>query len=523
MTLLGDGDDGEIVGEREHETAFRSGRRARSSTPSPMHRQVRYRFAYRSYRFEVSKRGALHRPPSHPQHGVGGSMPLSRLSPLAVALALSTLPAAAQEAGSRDARGRLDFEGRFLVSVQDADMLASAYVDGALGPREGRDTLAVIALDGDPRDWRAVEVFASNSVAGPPAAVDVSADGRFAYVVETFTPRPDDDEPHAFGDLSIGSTLTVVSLEDAAAPEVLQTLQVGRRPLAVDVHPSGRLIAVSYSIEGGSGGETPLQLFRVGEDGTLSDPVSPTIAGYALGEDNIMDMDWHPDGEVMVWVNQFSNTMQFARVAAELTVEPFGNTVDIERAPYRVLFTPDGRHAVANALYWGPDIAGAWIEAPRGQVLTVRMNAEQRADGSVRHAFVDRVMTGVSPEGLAVSPDGRWVATTNLERSYLPYDDARMTWFSSITLATLDQETGDLAVVGAFAYDGILPEAAQFDNSGEYLAVANYDHFDDRRAGSSIDFWRIQSDPLDPGNTQLIKTEHSVPVARGAHSMAIVR
>ncbi|MBO6756406.1 MAG: beta-propeller fold lactonase family protein [Roseibium sp.] len=444
------------------------------------------------------------------------------LTTLAVSTAL-VVPAFAQEAGSRDARGQLDFEGRYIVSVQDADMVSSAYVNGMLGPREGSDTLAVIPLVGDPRDWQAAEVFASNSVAGPPAAVEITPDGRFAFVVETFTPRPDNDEEHGFGDKSIGSTLTVVSLADPANPEVLQTLTVGDRPIAVSANATGNILAVSYSIEGGSGGETPMQLFRIGEDGSLSDPVSPAIEGYALGEDNIMDMDWHPDQSVIVWINQFDNTMQFARVGEDLSVAPFGNTVDIDRAPYRVLFTPDGNHAVTNALYWGPDIAGFWIEAPRGQVLTVRMNAEVGDDGTVRHALIDRVMTGVSPEGLAVSPDGRWVVTTNLERSYLPYDDPRITWYSSVTLAALDQETGDLTEIGTFTYDGVLPEAAVFDNSGKYLAVANFDHFDDRREGSSIDFWRIQTDPLDAGNTQLIKTEHSVPVARGAHSMAIAR
>ncbi len=433
------------------------------------------------------------------------------------------VPALAQQAGTRDAHGRLNFEGRYIVSVQDADMLSSAYVNGQLGPREGSDTLAVVPLDGDPRDWAASEVFASNSVAGPPAAVEITPDGRFAFVVETFTPRPDDDEPHSFGDKSIGTALTVISLASPTEPEVLQTLDIGNRPIAVSVNATGDILAVSYSIEGGSGGETPMQLFRIAEDGTLSDPVSPNIEGYALGEDNIMDMDWHPDESVMVWINQFDNTMQFARVGDDLTVEPFGNTVDIDRAPYRVLFTPDGSHVVTNALYWGPDIAGIWIEAPRGQLVTVRMNAEIGADGTVRHALVDRVMTGVSPEGLAVSPDGRWVATTNLERSYLPYDDPRITWYSSVTLAALDQETGDLTEIGTFTYDGILPEAAVFDNSGNYLAVANFDHFDDRREGSSIDFWRIQTDPLDPGNTQLVKTGHSVPVARGAHSMVIAR
>ena len=77
--------------------------------------------------------------------------------------------------------------------------------------------------------------------------------------------------------------------------------------------------------------------------------------------------------------------------------------------------------------------------------------------------------------------------------------------------------------VGDFNYDGILPEAAVFDNSGNYLTAANFGHFDDRRPGSSVDFWRIQADPLDPGNVQLVKTEHSVGVPRGAHSAVIAR
>ncbi len=48
--------------------------------------------------------------------------------------------------------------------------------------------------------------------------------------------------------------------------------------------------------------------------------------------------------------------------------------------------------------------------------------------GEVRHAMVSTIKTGVSPEGLAVSPGGKWVVATNLERSYLPYNAPRITW-----------------------------------------------------------------------------------------------
>lgn len=439
----------------------------------------------------------------------------------AVFAVLIPLQANAQDTAGRDAHASFDFQGRYIVSVQDADMVASAYVNGQLGPQEGRDTLAVISLEGDPRDWSASEVAVSNSVAGPPAAVDLSPDGRYAIVIETWTPRPDDDRPHRFSDLNFGTKVSVVDLIDPKNPTVVQEVNGPKRPDSVRFNATGDIVAISYH-PAGAGTDTPLILHRF-EDGRLGKGNAVKIPNWPVGS-RLIDMAWHPDENTMALLDGSGGAqMIFARVAEDLSLQRFGNSVDLERAPYRVFFTPDGRHVLVNGLYWGPDIAGFWVEGPVGSVSTIRMNAEVRADGSVRHAFVDRITTGVSPEGLAVSPDGRWVATTNLERSYLPYDDERITWWSSISLARLDPASGQLALVGTYNYDGILPEAAVFDNSSRYLAVANYDHFDDRIPGSTIDFWRIQADPLNRENVQLIKTTYSVAVARGAHSMVIAR
>jgi hypothetical protein len=72
-------------------------------------------------------------------------------------------------------------------------------------------------------------------------------------------------------------------------------------------------------------------------------------------------------------------------------------------------------------------------------------------------------------------------------------------------------------------YDGILPEAAAFDVSSSALAVVTYDHFDEAKKGGSVDFWRLTGDPLDPNSVTLVKTNYSVPVIRGAHSMVLVK
>ena len=92
-----------------------------------------------------------------------------------------------------------------------------------------------------------------------------------------------------------------------------------------------------------------------------------------------------------------------------------------------------------------------------------------------------------------------------------------------MTLIRFDPRSGLLERVGIYAFDGILPESVAFDNSSRFLAVATFDHFDEKRTGGSIDFWRITGDSFDPKRTELVKTSYSVPVTRGVHSMVIVQ
>jgi hypothetical protein len=422
-----------------------------------------------------------------------------------------------------DRAAPLDFQGRYLVSISDADMLASAYVNGRLGPREGSDTLSVIPLSGHARDFQAYEVDASNSVAGPPVAVAVSPDGRYAFVVETFTPRPDDgnDQAHTFADLRQGDRLQVFDLSDPTRPTLTQSMAVAERPDSVSISPDGSLIAVTFN-PAGAGNETPLAIIPF-QNGQLGDPLYTPVPGWELGE-RLIHAEWHPTQNILALVNETAAEVSFVQVIDStdfISLQAWGNTVQIAKAPYMARFTPDGRYVIVNNLYWGSDVEGTWNEAPRGSVVSIRLEAGIQHDGSPRHALVSQAETGVSPEGLAISPNGLYVVTTNLERSYLPYDDDRITWFSSLSLITLDPQTGQLNHVADYPYDGILPEAAAFDASSQYLAVVNYDHFDDRIQGGSIDFWRIASDPLNP-QLRLVQTRYSVPVTRGAHSLVLV-
>lgn len=127
------------------------------------------------------------------------------------------------------------------------------------------------------------------------------------------------------------------------------------------------------------------------------------------------------------------------------------------------------------------------------------------------------------PEGLAISPDGHWAVTANLERSTPALDSPSQGFFSSLSLLRVDAETGHLATVGTYASDGILPEGLVFDGSSRFVAATTFDRYDGRSPGGSVDFWRISGDHADPGRVEFVKTSRSVPVTRGAHTIAIVR
>lgn len=412
------------------------------------------------------------------------------------------------------------FEGQYLISVSDADMVASAYVDGQLGPKEGSDQLSIIDVSLKPREYRAVEVEASNSVAGPPAALSVDAAGRYAYVIETFTPRPTDHKPHAFSDLKPGQLLTVYDLSDKQKPQKLAPQLIGSRPESVDVSPDGRWLLVSYYPDQDSA-DKPLALYRV-DEGLIQEQYFPDLPQWNP-KHRLISASWSPDGKHVALVNTSQAEVSFfvfdPHAAA---LKPWGNAVSVGKAPFIGRFSQDGQHFLVNNLFWGPDVEGTWNEAPNGTIANIKLNANGDLS-QPRHALSSQVMTGPSPEGFTLSPDGEYVVALNMERSWLRYDDPRQSWFSSISLIKRDAMSGAMSVIHTLPYDGILPESAVFDNSGEYVAVTTFDHYAPDIPGGSIDFFRLVSDPLNKDRKMIMKTQTSVPVARGPHTLHLIR
>ena len=406
-----------------------------------------------------------------------------------------------------------DFKGRFIVAVSDADMVASAYLDGHLGPTEGQDALSVIQLNKPVGLLKAVTIGASNSVTVPPSSVAVSPDGRYAVVIETRGTRPAGKSDPLFSDLPPGKSISVIELADADHPKPIGRIDGPGRPLSVQFTRDGSFVAITYRPQDAN--RSPLAVYRF-DQGKLVDLSLPDVPGYSAG-DVFNGLAFHPSQDELVVLNATQSTLSFFKFKAQgntFRLTPWGNAVRVDPEPFKAQFTPNGRFVVVNAMYPG---------SVRGSVTAVGLNVDTAADGSPRHQLVSRALAGVLPEGLTMSPDGKWIVTTNLEQSTQPFANAKQGFYASLTLLRLDPESGFLERIGDYAFDGILPESAVFDNSSRYLAVATFDHYDGRKPGGSIDFWRLTGDYFDPKRIELVKTGYSVPVTRGVHSMVLVR
>jgi hypothetical protein len=404
------------------------------------------------------------------------------------------------------------FEGRAIVSISDGDMAATAYVDGRLGAARSTDALTVTFLDPERLATRSVSVPVSNSVAGPPTAIALSPDRRFAFVTESFAPRGEGAE--TFSDLEPGSKLALVDLSDLRQPRRVQELEVGRRPEGLSVHPDGDLVAVAlHPVDGRQLALVPFV------EGRLGTPQYLPVAGVEASE-RISHVEWHPSGRFLALTLVDRGIVMFMaleRGPEGLALTPWGNRVLASKYPFKGRFTPDGRHFLTANLWWGSDVPGFWTEAVSGDVTSIRFADAADDGGAVRHFLVGKANVGKDPEGIAISPDGSLVASVNLETSYAPVGDSRRTPYSSVSLMRLDPSSGRLTHLDTVRYDGVLPEAATFDRSGRSLAVVTYAGIERRDGdGGFLDFFRVTSDD------RLVKLRSSADLPAGPHSMQLV-
>lgn len=417
------------------------------------------------------------------------------------------------------------FDGLILAAA-DADMTASAYADGRLEPLDGaQDSLILAAV----RCGRLIELdraHASNSVIGWPRILAVRQAPAAAFVAETRGPAPrgvtrmdevNDDFPpgEKLGAFQIAGD-RLIPLNEAHTPF---------NPQSADVDPQGGWVVVSVQEPDGAA------FVRLEANGALGEirrfQVDDAFAD--LGDGRLRGLFWSPDGRFLA-----ANAANLAIAIYEVTRDEAGDPAGLRlagppvRAPGRhaqltvANWTPDSRYLLVTDTGWG-DGAGqssrgaAMLVQPRGRLLSLSVEPDGAA------SIADIARTGLSPEGFALSPDGRLAVTVNMRRTYLPDTPLLAFWpgrnRASLSLFEIDPGSGALTPQGReVKFEGVLPEDAVFDATSRALAVAV---FHERRGAGRrtgfIDLWQVESSPDGP---RLSRSEARLSTVRGVHSLA---
>lgn len=412
-----------------------------------------------------------------------------------------------------------------IAVVSDGDFLASSYATGRVTPQElgHKDILTLISLRNGAVTTSALEV--SNSVTSPPEVLSLASDGNTAYVIERLGQRTPSTEYSR--DLPPGRRLFRIDLSDPAQPRITDTAEVAAFPESVRVSPDGRFVAVMSNTPQASLLQiVPVADGRFGAVATfdLADHQVPATADSARGGRTATAVEWHPSGRYLAVNMHTQNRVAFFEFSTTADGKPavrrWGNLVDTGPDPFTGRFTADGGYYLTAD--WGRNFSATNLEGrlpTQPSSLSVIRLADRSTSGQqAQHRRVHTAQTDRSSEGIAVSPDGLWVATVNMRETALPRTSSRFTKEASVSLLRFDPANGTLRKIGNYPFDGVLPEGAAFDLAGEHLLVSVYEYHDGNPPGAGLEVWKVRHDQQ-PG----LERVGRIPMPHGAHHVEVGR
>jgi DNA-binding beta-propeller fold protein YncE len=426
------------------------------------------------------------------------------------------------------------FAGRALLVASDADMVATAYIDGIPDKVPGiEDTLSVISLPLN-RANPIATVPVPNSVTAWPQIIATSPDGTKAYVVELRGKLPENVQklnPTVPGiGLPDGSLLTVVDLTNPRKPFVVESVPIGRVPAHISASPDGKFLAIT--LDGEKGKELLVVSIENGKLGKRHNFTFKNSTGQAVSRVN--SVNWHPSGRFLA-LNFDNQEVAFYEVLSDVSgsvnLRPYGQPVAVGNTLSIGRFAPDGRHFLITEVNWGTWNLprGAFTQQfgflnyfanPKGELVSIRFDG---GSGQViQPEVVSRAAVGLSPEGFALSPDGSLAATVNMRRTYIPTN--WLSWrgkrHSSLSLVKVNRQTGELTTLGKeYGFEGLLPENAAFDAEGDALAVVIFHDRQQSPRKGTVEFWNV----IKGEEARLERTGFKIDVTRGPHDITLVR
>ena len=252
-------------------------------------------------------------------------------------------------------------------------------------PNPPPDTVTIIEIaKGQPRIL--AELPVPNSIVGPPQNVALSPDGALAFVTSSTKLDPADATKTAPDD-----KVTVIDLK-ASPPAVLTTLRAGNGASGVSINRAGTMALVANRFEG------TVSVFTIaGKTVTAAGKVE-----VGTPESLLSGVVFTRDGRAALVTRNFDSLISVLSIDGT-KVENTKRDFAANLKPYGIDVTPGGDAAVVASIG-----VGATGGADTLSVIDLTTNPPRT---------VNHVAVGPVAEGLAISPDGRYVAVTVMNGS----------------------------------------------------------------------------------------------------------
>lgn len=403
------------------------------------------------------------------------------------------------------AHSQVTFNARGLVAISDADMAASALVDGKLlRDNSVKDKLTSVKFP-IARGASIGEIVVPNSTLTNSKSMAVPKTGGLAYVLDTRsspaeTVKEFSDVMKEFPD---GQRLYVIDIVNFANPKVKFQFPVGKNPTAIDVYKNELMIATSVP-----GKE--LVFYEVDDSG------KPTRALYlpsTLDSTNrIIDLTWHPTGNYLAVTLEATKELALFKIIRDggklKNIEMVGKPFKVGESPTSGSFSEDGKY------YFVVDTKGSLGKATaNGDIHVVEFSLE----GAAEHKVNSTTPVGLNPGAFAISPDGKMMVTVNAGKSANPWGQDGAGTGSTLSLFKLAAD-GVLTKVEDYPFSGILPQSVAFDKDGSNIAVAVYEYLNFGLRTGGIEFWSVAK-----GDAPTLKRQESkISVEGGCHTLRVV-
>ena len=303
---------------------------------------------------------------------------MHRHTPWVGALSLAALTSLSSGASSQ-----------LAVSANDGK---AVLIDGvnSVPANPPRDTVMLIDLNAKPPKVVA-ELEVPTSVIGPPMSVAVARDESFALVTAASKIDPADPKKTALDD-----KVSVIDLK-ASPPKVVAQVQAGKGAAGVSINRAGTLALVANRSEG------TVSVFSIA--GHTLTPVGK----ISLGDDKSgpSHVAIAPDGKTALVTRDGDSKISVLAIDGT-KVEYTKRDISAGLRPYGLGIHPNGKLAVV-----------ANIGTGSGDADTVSLIDLEAKPARVVHT----VTVGQTPEGIALSPDGAFVAIGVMNGSNKPKAD----------------------------------------------------------------------------------------------------